>query len=194
MASIIWIDSDTEDVDDLVEFVEPPTPRKLLATGPLAGPSTIANTPRRIKHTPQKKRARSPVSDSDIEIIESTPRAAKITKSKHDEDRAIALALQKEWDEEDALAQKISAETEEKSLRLIARLQEMDQSMADKRRKLAQQKEVPEDGIVFQVVIDADGKTLEGDDDPDNAAQYDSLLHLPPNSNPLQSGFSQTGL
>ncbi|KAJ7102759.1 hypothetical protein C8R44DRAFT_808495 [Mycena epipterygia] len=173
MASIIWIDSDAEDVDDLVEFIEPPTPRKLPGTGPLAGPSTIANTPRRTKETPQKKRARSPVSDSDIEIIESTPRAAKITKSKHDEDRAIALALQKKWDEEDALAQKQAAETEEKSMRLIARLQEMDQSMADKRRKLAQQKDVPDDGIVFHVVIDADGKTLEGDDDPDNAAHLD---------------------
>ncbi|KAJ7653386.1 hypothetical protein B0H17DRAFT_397295 [Mycena rosella] len=175
MASVIWIDSDVEDLDDLVEFVEPPTPRK---TGPLAGPSKIANTPKRRtpRPTPKKKRARSPQSDSDIEIIESTPRAAKFSKplsSIADEDRAVALALQKQWDKEDALAQERAAETEEKSLRLIERLQQMDASMAEKRQKLAQSKDVPDDGIMFQVVIDADGKTLEGDEDPDNAAHLD---------------------
>ncbi|KAJ7698699.1 hypothetical protein B0H17DRAFT_1050445 [Mycena rosella] len=178
MESVIWIDSDTEDLDDLVEFVEPPTvatPRKI---GPLAGPSKIVNTPQRRtpRPTPQKKRARSPESDSDIEIIE-TPRAAKVSKplssSSADEDRALALALQKQWDDEDAFARERAAETEEQSLRLIQRLQKMDESVTEKRRKLAQSRDVPDDGIVFQVVIDADGKTLEGDEDPDNAAHLD---------------------
>ncbi|KAJ7457364.1 hypothetical protein FB451DRAFT_1274699 [Mycena latifolia] len=185
MASVIWIDSDPED-DDLVEFVEAPTvtPRKI---GPLAGPPAIANRqPRGTEYTTplKKKRARSPSSDSDIEIIESTPRAAKAPKpaeprseplssTDDSEDREVALALQKQWEEEDVLAQKRAAETEEKSLRLIARLQEMDASMAEKRRRLAQSRDVPDDGIVFQVVIDADGKTLEGDEDPDNAAHLD---------------------
>ncbi|KAJ7653372.1 hypothetical protein B0H17DRAFT_1186364 [Mycena rosella] len=133
--------NDVENLDDLVEFVEPPT------------------------H-----------SDSDIEIIESTPRATKPFKSTSaaaDEDRAVALALQKQRDREDGLAQERAAETEEKSLWLIERLQHMDASMAEKRQKLAQSKDVPDDGIVFQVVIDADGKTLEGDEDPDNAAQLE---------------------
>ncbi|KAJ6525020.1 hypothetical protein DFH09DRAFT_936959 [Mycena vulgaris] len=173
MASVIWIDSDTEDfdVDDLIEFVEPPTPRKT----PLAGPSTIANTQaRRAQYTgtPQKKRHRSP--SSEIEILEATPRAPKISKPlSDDEDRAVALALQSKWDEEDTLAQKRAAEIEAKSLRLIERLQKMDQNMAEKRQQLAQSKEVPDDGIVYQVVINADGTTLEGDEDPDNAAHLD---------------------
>ncbi|KAJ6627740.1 hypothetical protein B0H10DRAFT_1993890 [Mycena sp. CBHHK59/15] len=184
MASVIWIDSDAE-ADDLVEFVEPPAPCK--PTELLAGPSTIANT--QLRHqkqnasTPHKKRQRTSSSDSEIEILD-TPKA-KIHKSiktkplSVDEDRianedhAVALELQRKWDEEDALAQKLAAETEEKSLRLIAHLQKMDQSMAEKRRQLAQSKDVPDDGIVFKVVIDADGKTLEGDEDPDNATHLD---------------------
>ncbi|KAJ7901452.1 hypothetical protein B0H13DRAFT_2336025 [Mycena leptocephala] len=36
---------------------------------------------------------------------------------------------------------------------------------------LAQSKDVPDEGIVFKVIIDADSKTLEGPDDPDNATQ-----------------------
>ncbi|KAJ7934006.1 hypothetical protein B0H13DRAFT_1561611, partial [Mycena leptocephala] len=89
------------------------------------------------------------------------------------EDHAVALALQAKWDEEDALAQRRAAETEKKSLRLIARLRKVDAKMAEKLQWLAQRKNVPDDGIVFKVVIDADGKTLEGDDDPDNAAHLD---------------------
>ncbi|KAJ7912273.1 hypothetical protein B0H13DRAFT_2271689 [Mycena leptocephala] len=38
-----------------------------------------------------------------------------------------------------------------------------------KRRKGGQDNAVPEDGIVFKVVVDADGNTLEGDPDPDNS-------------------------
>ncbi|KAJ7715434.1 hypothetical protein B0H14DRAFT_2303262, partial [Mycena olivaceomarginata] len=64
-------------------------------------------------------------------------------------------------------------ETEEKSLRLIARVQKIDQNMTEKRLKLRQSKDVPHSGIVFKVVIDAAGKTLEGDEDPDNAAHLD---------------------
>ncbi|KAJ7893846.1 hypothetical protein B0H14DRAFT_3854426 [Mycena olivaceomarginata] len=44
-----------------------------------------------------------------------------------------------------------------------------------KRRKGGQSNTVPEDGIVFKVVVDADGNTLEGDPDPDNVAQSFSL-------------------
>lgn len=181
MASVVWVASDGD--DDLVEFVEPPTPRKPTAlAGP--GPSTIANGQLQRESTASKKRPRSASPDSDIEILE-TPKA-KIHKSSdtktspvgpsdeledREEDHAVALALQAKWDEEDALAQRQAAETEEKSLRLIARLQKVDAKMAEKRQWLAQRNNVPDDGIVFKVVIDADGKTLEGDDDPDNAAQ-----------------------
>ncbi|KAF8198163.1 hypothetical protein K438DRAFT_1823950 [Mycena galopus ATCC 62051] len=168
--SVIWVDSDAD--DDIIEIIENPTPRK-----PLAGPSTIANlnTPRQRE---KKKRPRAQSPDSEIELIEATPRIAKVHKTKpqakdDDDDHAIALALQKKWEEEDELAQKQAAEIEEKSLRLIARLQEMDQKMAEKRQKLAQSKDVPNDGIVFQVIIDAEGNTIEGDDDPDNAAHLD---------------------
>ncbi|KAF7340839.1 ADP-ribosylation [Mycena sanguinolenta] len=161
MASVIWVDSDAE--DDVIEIIE---------TKPLAGPSTIANTPRQ---RDKLKRPRPQSPDSDIEFIEAIPKVAKISKPKPvtdhaDDDHAIALALQKKWEEEDELARKQAADTEEKSLRLIARLQEMDQKMAEKRQKLAQSANVPDDGIVFQVVIDAQGNTIEGDDDPDNAA------------------------
>ncbi|KAJ7123858.1 hypothetical protein C8R43DRAFT_899455 [Mycena crocata] len=186
MPAVIWIDSDADEENDsdVVEFVEPPTPRK--PAPPLAGPSRIVNTQRQIR-TPHKKRQRTPPSDSDVEIID-TPRP-KIQKSKQiafdynedhaasEEDRRVALALQKKWEEEDELARKQAAETEEMSLRLIERLQKMDQDMAEKRQRLAQSKDVPDDGIVFKVVIDADGKTLEGDDDPDNAAHLDLVKH-----------------
>ncbi|KAJ7450052.1 hypothetical protein B0H11DRAFT_2078265 [Mycena galericulata] len=180
MASVIWIDSDTDDGDDFIEFVEAPTPRKHPARGPLAGPSKIFNTPTR---THKKRHRAANSSDSDIEIVEPTPKGAKIQKPQpvplnsddEDHDRTIALALQKKWDEEDAQAKKQAAETDERSLRLIERLQEMDAKMAEKRRRLAQGKDVPDDGIVFHVVIDADGKTIEGDDDPDNAAHLDEV-------------------
>jgi hypothetical protein len=171
MATVIWVDSDTDD-DDIIEIVETPTPRK-----PLAGPSSIVNTPGRRDN---KKRQRDRSLDSDIIVV--TPRPVKIHKAgkqpqdgDKDDDHAIALALQKKWEEEDALAQKHAAETEEKSLRLIARLQEMDQKVAEKRQKLAKREDVPDDGIVFRVKIDAEGNTIEGDDDPDNAAQFVSL-------------------
>ncbi|KAJ6510827.1 hypothetical protein C8R45DRAFT_965305 [Mycena sanguinolenta] len=165
MASVIWVDSDAE--DDLIEIIEPK---------PLAGPSTIANTPRQ---RDKLKRPRPQSPDSDIEFIDATPKVVKVPKTKPpatehaDEDHAIALALQKKWEEEDELARKQAAEIEERSLRLIARLQEMDQKMAEKRQQLARSANVPDDGIVFQVVIDAQGNTIEGDDDPDNAAHLD---------------------
>ncbi|KAJ7722662.1 hypothetical protein DFH07DRAFT_856748 [Mycena maculata] len=185
MASVIWVDSDTDDVD-VVEFVEAPTPRK--HTRPLAGPSKIFNAPATSAGTPHKKRQHALSSDSEIEIVEKTPRAPKKKlKSKprpplkersfddevDESDHAVALALQKKWEEEDALAQKRAAETDEKSRRLIERLQKMDEKMAQKRRKLAKGREVPEDGIVYHVVIDADGNTIEGEDDPDNAARLE---------------------
>jgi hypothetical protein len=171
MATVIWVDSDTDD-DDIIEIVEAPTQHK----PPVAGPSTIANT-RTPGHKDNKKRQRDPSLDSDITVV--TPGAAKIRKTekqpeddKDDADRVIALALQKKWEEEDERAQKRAGATEEKSLRLIARLQKMDQKVGEKRQKLAKRKNVPDDGIVFRVKIDAEGKTIEGDDDPDNATQY----------------------
>jgi hypothetical protein len=174
-ASVIWIDSDAD--DDFIEIIERPTPRKPLSVRkPLAGPSTNANTPRPNKSQKKRQRAQSP-DDSDIEFVEATPRRAKTHKvtpqqaDDDDDDHAVALALQKKWEEEDELAQKQAAEIEGKSLRLIARLQEMDAKMAEKRQKLAQSKDVPDDGIVYHVIINAEGKTIEGDDDPDNAAQ-----------------------
>ncbi|KAJ7929790.1 hypothetical protein B0H13DRAFT_2537801 [Mycena leptocephala] len=39
--------------------------------------------------------------------------------------------------------------------------------------RLVQSKDVLDDGIVFKVIIDADGKILEGPDDPDNATHLD---------------------
>ncbi|KAJ7026967.1 hypothetical protein C8F04DRAFT_1123805 [Mycena alexandri] len=176
MQSVIWIDSDADGSE--IEFVEPPTPQR--RKGPLAGPSSIVNTPRVSKT--KKKRPLVQSSDSEIEIIQATPKGAKIQKSAPprddtdaDEDRAVALALQKRWDEEDALAQKRAKEIEDADLSLIAHLQEMDQKMAEKRQQLAQSRDVPDDGIVFQVVIDAEGKTIEGDDDPDNAAHLEEV-------------------
>ncbi|KAJ6530327.1 hypothetical protein B0H19DRAFT_967921 [Mycena capillaripes] len=168
MASVIWVDSDGE--DDLVEIIEPPIPRK-----PVAGPSTSTA---RLNDNKKRQREQS----SDCEIIETTPRAAKIHKPEQQKppdtkddggDHAIALALQKKWEEEDQLAQQRATETDKKSLRLISRLQKMDQSLTEKRRKLAKKEDVPDDGIVFQVTIDAEGKTIEGDDDPDNAAHLE---------------------
>ncbi|KAJ6530325.1 hypothetical protein B0H19DRAFT_1192840 [Mycena capillaripes] len=165
MASVIWIDSDDE--GDFIEILESPISRQ-----PLAGPSKIANTPKP-KDTKKRQREQSP----DCEIIEATPRASKIYRPQQlqaeDDDHAIALALQRKWEEEDELVRKRAAETDEKSFRLIARLQKMDEDMAEKRRKLAEQKDVPDDGIVFKVLIDAEGNTIEGDDDPDNAAHLE---------------------
>ncbi|KAJ7754099.1 hypothetical protein B0H16DRAFT_756663 [Mycena metata] len=179
MQSVIWIDSDADGSE--IEFVEPPTPQR--RKGPLAGPSSIVNTPRADKT--KKKRPLVQSSDSEIEIIQATPKGAKIQKSAPvpprdedadaDEDRAVALALQKRWDEEDALAEKRAKEIEDADLSLIARLQEMDQKMAEKRQQLAQSRDVPDDGIVFHVVMDAEGKTIEGDDDPDNAAHLEEV-------------------
>ncbi|KAK7039311.1 ADP-ribosylation [Favolaschia claudopus] len=166
MASVIWIDSDIDDDDDFIEIIEA-SPRK-----PLAGPSTIVNTPRRPKADKKRYRAESP--DSDIDIVEATPKP-KVPRSvpqDHD-DHAMAMALQKKWEDEDAIAQKQAAKIEERSLKLVARLQEMDQKMAEKRRQLAGSQDVPDDGIVFRVVVDADGKTIEGDDDPDNAERLE---------------------
>ncbi|KAJ7693257.1 hypothetical protein B0H14DRAFT_2309307, partial [Mycena olivaceomarginata] len=96
------------------------------------------------------------------------------------DDYALALALQKQWEEEDGVARTRAAEDEERSQQLIARLQAMDEKMdmkrhnaTHKRRKGAQNKAVSEDGIVFKVVVDADGNTLEGEPDPDNVAHLE---------------------
>ncbi|KAJ7666703.1 hypothetical protein DFH06DRAFT_1469910 [Mycena polygramma] len=172
MASVIWIDSDDDD-DGLIEIIENPTPRK-----PLAGPSKIANTSS-LKRLDDRKKKRQREESPDCVIVE-TPRASKIRRAEEptatvddDDDHAVALALQKKWEEEDQLAQKRATETDDKSRRLIARLQKVDDNMAEKRRKLAEKKDVPDDGIVFQVAIDSEGNTVEGIDDPDNTAHLE---------------------
>lgn len=143
MASVIWVGSDDEDVDNVVEFIEPRTPRKRMEY--LAEPSTSANT-RLCQNasTPHKKRQRTPFSEGEIEILDTPkPKMHKSIQTKPfkdrvviEEDLLVALELQRKWDEEDALARKQAAETEEKSLRLIARLQKIDQNMTEKRLKL----------------------------------------------------------
>ncbi|KAJ7279299.1 hypothetical protein C8J57DRAFT_1125126 [Mycena rebaudengoi] len=174
--SVIWVDSDDDD-DDLIEIVEL-SPRKFAGPGPSTVASRRANG---ICPARTTKRKRNPVDSysSDIEIVESPSKSAKIHREQQplsteaDEDRAVALALQKEWEEEDAEAKKEAEENDERSVRLIERLQQMEYNMAEKRRRLAGIKDVPDDGIVFQVVINADGKTVEGVEDPDNAAHLD---------------------
>ncbi|KAJ7439164.1 hypothetical protein B0H11DRAFT_2356419, partial [Mycena galericulata] len=101
------------------------------------------------------------------------------------DDHTLALALQKQGEEEDGVARKRAAEDKKRSQQLIARLQAMDEKM-DKKRHIAPQKRrkggqnnaVPEDGIVFKVVVDADGNTLEGDPDPDNVAHLELVKRV----------------
>ncbi|KAJ7641762.1 hypothetical protein FB45DRAFT_1125802 [Roridomyces roridus] len=183
MPPIIWVDSDVEDAEDLIEIVEPLSPHKKTLRA-LVGPSNILNTP-----TPRKakKRPLPPADDdSDIEIVEPTPKMSrKQEKSKarepsavidldDDDDAAVAAALQKQWDQEDAAARKKREQADAQSTKLIARIQEMDAKMAIKRKKLKEGK-VPEDGIIFHVAIDAEGNTIEGDHDPDNAAHLEEV-------------------
>ncbi|KAJ7888541.1 hypothetical protein B0H14DRAFT_3127184 [Mycena olivaceomarginata] len=125
----------------------------------------------------------SDADDDFIEIIERPTPRKPLSTSQDPQGSAAAggrrrrpcrcACAAEKWEEEDELAQQQAAEIEGKSLRLIARLQEMDAKMAEKRQKLAQSKDVPDDGIVYHVIIDAEGKTIEGDDDPDNAAHLD---------------------
>ncbi|KAJ7851917.1 hypothetical protein B0H14DRAFT_2581150 [Mycena olivaceomarginata] len=180
MASVIWVDSDGD--DDLFEFDHPLS----VTVASYSGGQRASALPHptheiEILETPNAKRHKATIDSSDSE-----------DRVSNEEDHAVALALQAKWDEEDALAQRRAAKTEEKSLRLIARLQKM----AEKRQRLAQRKDVPDDGIVFKVVMDADGKTLEGDDDPDNVTQlallfFQCVLEILVRIQ-LQSGLNQT--
>ncbi|KAJ7835197.1 hypothetical protein B0H14DRAFT_2514480 [Mycena olivaceomarginata] len=119
---------------------------------------------------------RTPISRLSILPIKKA-RSGPDDEGETPDDHTLALALQKQWEEEDGVARKRAAEDEERSQQLIARLQAMDEKM-DKKRHIAPQKRrkggqnnaVPEDGIMFKVVVDADGNTLEGDPDPDNVA------------------------
>ncbi|KAJ7679792.1 hypothetical protein B0H14DRAFT_3177562 [Mycena olivaceomarginata] len=153
--SIIWVDSEGED-EDFIEIVE----SKQLSREPVHAPSVSFSglRYRDFRYSPIKKQR------SGLDCEEKTP-----------DDHTLALALQKQW-EEDGVARKRAAEDEERSQQLIARLQAMDEKMdqettycPQKRRKGGQNNAVPEDGIVFKVVVDADGNTLEGDPDPDNS-------------------------
>ncbi|KAJ7934930.1 hypothetical protein B0H13DRAFT_2262466, partial [Mycena leptocephala] len=158
--SIIWVDCEGED-EDFIEIVESIQPsRESVVRQPPSGPSSTTSRP-----SGTRRRQRS---GPDCEG--ETP-----------DDYALALALQKQWEEEDGVARKRAAEDEERSQQLIARLQAMDEKMdmkrriaPRKRRKGGQDNAVPEDGIVFKVVVDADGNTLEGDPDPDNVAQSEN--------------------
>ncbi|KAJ7937630.1 hypothetical protein B0H13DRAFT_2412716, partial [Mycena leptocephala] len=93
------------------------------------------------------------------------------------DDYTLALALQKQWEEEDGVVQKRAAEDEERSQQLIARLQAMDEKM-DKKRHIVPKNDARADGIVFKVVVDADGNTLEGDPDPDNVAHLELVKRV----------------
>ncbi|KAJ7794807.1 hypothetical protein B0H14DRAFT_3556263 [Mycena olivaceomarginata] len=55
------------------------------------------------------------------------------------DDYTLALALQKQWEEEDGVVRKRAAEDEERSQQVIARLQAMDEKI-DKKRHIATQK------------------------------------------------------
>ncbi|KAJ7918070.1 hypothetical protein B0H13DRAFT_2269276 [Mycena leptocephala] len=154
--SIIWVDCEGED-EDFIEIIESKQPsREPVVRRPPSGPSSTTLRP-----SSTRRRSRSP--DSDIEIIDTPPskrqRSGLDCEEETPDDHTLALALQNQWEE-----------------MLIARLQAMDEKM-DKKRHIAPQKRrkggqnnaVPEDGIVFKVVVDADGNTLKGDPDPDNA-------------------------
>ncbi|KAJ7934477.1 hypothetical protein B0H13DRAFT_1855085 [Mycena leptocephala] len=180
--SIIWVDCEGED-EDFIEIVESIQPsRESVVRQPPSGPSSTTSRP-----SGTRRRSQSP--DSDIEIIDTPPskrqRSGPDCEGETPDDYAIALALQKQWEEEDGVARKRAAEDEERSQQLIARLQAMDEKM-DKKRRIAPQKRrkggqdnaVPEDGIVFKVVVDADGNTLEGDPDPDNVAHLELVKRV----------------
>jgi hypothetical protein len=177
--SIIWVDCEGED-EEFIEIVESkqPSPEPVVRRPP-SGPSSTTQRP-----SSTRRRSRSP--DSDIEIIDTPPskrqRSGLDCEEETPDDHTLALALQKQWEEEDGVARKRAAEDEERSQQLIARLQAMDEKMdkkrhtaPQKRRKGGQNNAVPEDGIVFKVVVDADGNTLEGDPEPDNVAQSDNF-------------------
>ncbi|KAJ7878960.1 hypothetical protein B0H13DRAFT_1892409 [Mycena leptocephala] len=152
--SIIWVDCEGED-EDFIEIVESIQPsRESVVCQPPSGPSSTTSRP-----SGTRRRSQSP--DSDIEIIDTPPskrqRSGPDCEGETPDDYALALALQKQWEEEDGVARKRAAEDEERSQQLIAH------------------NAVPEDGIVFKVVVDADGNTLEGDPDPDNVAQSENF-------------------
>ncbi|KAJ6513651.1 hypothetical protein C8R47DRAFT_616839 [Mycena vitilis] len=90
---------------------------------------------------------------------------------------AVALALKKEGQEQDALARDRAAALDERITGTASHRHDTDENAAPKRRKTAKKKnkkdDVPEDGIVFQVAMDSEGNTIEGDDDPDNAAHFE---------------------
>ncbi|KAJ7495762.1 hypothetical protein B0H11DRAFT_2276749 [Mycena galericulata] len=180
--SIIWVDCEGED-EDFIEIVESKQPsREPVVRRPPSGPSSTTLRP-----SSTRRRSRSP--DSDIEIIDTPPskrqRSGLDCEEETPDDHTLALALQKQWEKEDGVARKRAAEDEERSQQLIARLQAMDEKM-DKKRHIAPQKRrkggqnnaVPEDGIVFKVVVDANGNTLEGDPDPDNVAHLELVKRV----------------
>ncbi|KAJ7754087.1 hypothetical protein B0H16DRAFT_1459177 [Mycena metata] len=187
MASVIWIDSDGE--DDGIQFIENTTPTLAFQKrrNASAGPSSISG--RTIK------RQRPPSPDSDIleAPLHRTVKVAKLAPTE-DKDRELALALQKEWDEDPFLAafeQEYAAEarghdrpapTIESRLAALEsaapKAPENDQATiagTPKKRRRVAKKKVPEDGIVFKVTIDTEGKTIDGEEDPDNAARLEAV-------------------
>lgn len=86
-----------------------------------------------------------------------------ITLSLFEEDLQLARKLQQELDDEDRRQRE---EDDEKSAEYIAWMDKTTKEMDAKRARLAR-----DSGLVYQVVIDAEGRTLEGDEDADNMAQ-----------------------
>lgn len=91
-----------------------------------------------------------------------------VTLSLSDEDLQLARKLQQELDDEDRRQRE---EDDRKSAEYIAWMDKTTKEMDAKRARLAQAFEGRDSGLVYQVVIDAEGRTLEGDEDADNLAQ-----------------------
>lgn len=91
-----------------------------------------------------------------------------VTLSLSDEDLQLARKLQQELDDEDRRQRE---EDDKKSAEYIAWMDKTTKEMDAKRARLAQAFDGRDSGLVYQVVIDAEGRTLEGDEDADNLAQ-----------------------
>ncbi|KAJ7775215.1 hypothetical protein B0H14DRAFT_3588326 [Mycena olivaceomarginata] len=121
--SIIWLDWEGEDKDfiEIVESIQPIRESVLHDFADLRNAPSVSFPGLRYRDYRY-----SPIKKANCEG--GTP-----------DDYALALALQKQWEEEDGVAQKRAAEDEERSQQLIARLQAMDEKM-DKKRRIAPQK------------------------------------------------------
>lgn len=99
-------------------------------------------------------------------LLHAQPRPVILSLS--DEDLQFARKLQQELDDEDRRRRE---EDDKKSAEYIAWMDKTTKEMDAKRAKLAKVFDGRESGLVYQVVIDAEGRTLEGDEDADNLTQ-----------------------